>query len=95
MAKFVKGQKSVGRVYVKATDTVNGDHQPGQWVKLRGQKKLARLAHEGFLVTPTRNRGISMAELRLACGKSRRNVLTKAKTADNTLSVEALLSLFV
>lgn len=98
MAKFQKGQKSVGRVFVKAvrpTDVDLSVHQPGQWVA--SHDGLIRLAHNGYVVPRSGGRGrknktVSMAAFRLSCGKSIRKVLTPVATRSTEQVINDLLA---
>jgi hypothetical protein len=100
MSKFVKGQKSVGRVFVKAvrpTDVDLSVHQPGQWIAGPGGK-LVRLAHNGYVVPRSggrspKNKTVSMPAFRLACNKSPRVVLTPVATRSTESVINNLLSM--
>jgi hypothetical protein len=101
MGQFVKGQKSVGRVFVKAVRPSEVDlsvHQPGQWVA-GPNGTLVRLAHNGYVVPRTggrktkKNPGtVSNAAFRQACGKPVRKVLTPVATRSTEEVINNLLA---
>jgi hypothetical protein len=98
MAKFQKGQKSVGRVFVKAVRPTEVDlsvHQPGQWVA--SPSGLVRLAHNGYVVPRSggrgrKNKSVSMSCFRLACNKPIRKVLTPVATKSTSQAIADLLA---
>jgi hypothetical protein len=102
MAKFQKGQKSVGRVFVKAVRPSEVDlsvHQPGQWVA-GPNGALVRLAHNGYVVPRSDGRGrknktVSKAAFSLACNKPVRNVLTPVATRSTSDAISDLLALLL
>jgi hypothetical protein len=94
------GVNNIGRPYVKAGYGVPTNVNPGQWVRVAGQRKFSRLAANGLLVDPSGSRKaaektVSMSGFRLACNKNPRTVLRKGTPQAPPMTVEQLVDLCI